>query len=119
MVYRFALPLLITLPLASSAMAVPALVLQTGEAPWPSLPDIGDTARMDPEVVSLVQNQMTAVSEAMASGEPSDPVAQGIVGTAYAELGLAFEANTMWTPAIACYENAFRLIPGEDRLRDP
>ncbi|MCP5022863.1 MAG: tetratricopeptide repeat protein, partial [bacterium] len=47
------------------------------------------------------------------------PVAQGIVGTAYAELGLAFEANTMWTPAIACYENAFRLIPGEDRLRDP
>ncbi len=119
MVYRFALPLLIALPLASPAAAAPAPTLQADQPTWPDLPDIGDTARMDPEVVALVQTQMTAVREAIASGDFADRAAQEKVGLAFSELGLAFEANTMWTPAAACYQNAFRLIPGEDRLRDP
>ena len=116
---RFVLPLVLALPLGAPVLAAPAPSVQAGEIAWPSLPDIGDTTRMDQEVVVLVQARLEAVREAMASGSPTDSTAQGKVGLAYAELGLAFEANTMWTPAVASYQQAFNLIPGEDNLRDP
>ncbi len=115
---RFLLPLVLALPLGTSAAALPAPI-QTEESAWPSLPSIGDTARMDQEVVALVQTRLDAVRKAMESGPASDPDAQNQVGLAYSELGLALEANTMWTPAIVCYRNAFALIQGEDRQRDP
>ncbi|MDF1837044.1 MAG: tetratricopeptide repeat protein [Planctomycetota bacterium] len=115
---RFVLPLLLALPLGTSVAAATAPI-QAEEAAWPTLPDIGDTARMDQEVVSLVQARLDAVRKAMESGVASDAAAQNVVGLAFAELGLAFEANTMWTPAVSSYRHAGVLIQGEDRMRDP
>ncbi|MFT5197976.1 MAG: tetratricopeptide (TPR) repeat protein [Planctomycetota bacterium] len=116
---RFVLPLLLALPLGAPVLAATAPLLLTQEATWPSLPDIGDTARMDQEVVTSVQIRLEEVRKAMATGSPSDPAAQNTTGLAFAELGLAFEANTMWTPAVASYRQAFALIQGEGSMRDP
>ncbi|MEZ5975828.1 MAG: tetratricopeptide repeat protein [Planctomycetota bacterium] len=76
------------------------------------LPDIGKTDRMDPEVVALIHSMEGKVREAEATGDLQ------AVGNAVAELGLAYEANTMWTPASACYATAYALLPEGARFRD-
>ncbi len=78
---------------------------------WPDLPDIGNTERMDQEVVALIQEYVGKVNAAQQG--PRTPESEKAVGEACAQLGLAFEANTMWDPARDCYALAASLIPDE------
>ncbi len=73
------------------------------------------TDRMDPEVLALIGERVAAVeaaNEALAAAE-GEAVAAAVstAGQAHAELGLAYEANTMWTPALATYGHAIALLP--------
>lgn len=103
-------------PLAAQDSPVPAAPA-TGHQ-WPSLPDIGDTSRMDPEVVELVQAQRAEVEQAIADESLQGEEKATAVGMALTRLGLAFEANTMWTPARDVYQGAFDTLPGEGSHRD-
>lgn len=73
------------------------------------------TDRMDPEVVKLIDERVAAVQAAngalgAAEGEAL-AAAVTAAGQAHAELGLAYEANTMWTPALATYGHAIAQLP--------
>jgi tetratricopeptide (TPR) repeat protein len=58
-----------------------------------------DTAKMDASTVEL----LTELAEAVRK-DPSN-------GTAHADLGLAYEANTIWALAERQYDNAVKLLP--------
>ena len=116
---KLTIALTIALFVPTSALALPAQDAGSAagsQTTWPALPEIGDTSRMDPEVVALVQTHQAAVRAAQEQAEGEE--GRRAVGMAYTELGLAFEANTMWTPARDCYQNAYDLIPGEGSHRD-
>ncbi|HRV82917.1 MAG TPA: tetratricopeptide repeat protein, partial [Planctomycetota bacterium] len=110
---KIARSLLVLLALTPAGLAG-VLLRQTPDEPvqWPALPDIGPTDRMDPEVVQLIGQHVAAVEAAEASADAE------AVGKAFAELGLVYEANTMWTPARDCYQLAYDWIPGEGSQRD-
>ena len=105
---KIALPILSLLALSGSqAIAAPFQDEAPATIAWPALPDIGPTDRMDPEVVQVVQQHVDAVVAAQSAG--TDAEAQTAAAKAYAELGLVYEGNTMWKPAISCYRGAYEL----------
>lgn len=69
---------------------------------------IEDPSRMDAEVVATVQRAVEAVEAANAQ-EGDGAVAER--GRAWSTLGIAYEANTMWSLALPCYAEATRLLP--------
>jgi tetratricopeptide (TPR) repeat protein len=77
----------------------------------PSPPIIENTSRMDPEVVATLDRAFQGVLKANlehASATPEDLSARG---QAWSQLGLAYEANTMWSLALGCYAQAISLMP--------
>lgn len=58
-----------------------------------------DTAKMDTSAVELLTELVEAVQK-----DPAN-------GTAHADLGLAYEANTIWALAERQYDNAVKLLP--------
>ena len=60
---------------------------------------IADTARMDAEILALIDEKIAAVKAA-----PGDV-------DAHVELGMTYEANTYWVQAEQCYRNALALMP--------
>lgn len=82
---------------------------QSKELPAP--PQIKDTSRMDPEVVATIARAQDGVLKANAihgGGTKQDLAA---LGHAWSQLGLAFEANTMWIMALPCYRQTITLMP--------
>lgn len=105
---------LLWLAILAAPAAAPAAIAQDGAAPAeeasPQIdigppPDLGDTSAMDPAVVSFVQGKIDAVK-----GEPGNV-------EHWIELGLALEANSMWTPAEAAYGQVIELIPEKTEWR--
>lgn len=80
------------LPLAAAALAGEPLQ----DAPTP--PRISGEG-VDPEVLGLLEALLADVEKA-----PSNP-------DVHAELGLAYEANTLFVPAAQCYRNVLALAP--------
>lgn len=97
--------------------AAPATPVQVQQGPLePAV--LSNTDRMDPEVVALLGERVAAVraaNEAWTSASGDD--ARTAAGAAHAELGLAYEANTMWTPALASYTSAVALLPESPEWR--
>ncbi|MDG1051283.1 MAG: tetratricopeptide repeat protein [Planctomycetota bacterium] len=62
-------------------------------------PTIADTSTMDPGLVRLIEELLADVAANPASAE------------ARAELGLAYEGNTIWSLAEQCYDQSLRLDP--------
>jgi tetratricopeptide (TPR) repeat protein len=67
--------------------------------------ELGDTSALDVEVVEVVRTRMKAVQSA-----PTDARAHG-------SLGLACEANKLWSPAAASFANAAQLEPAQPLWR--
>ena len=113
----FVIPLAIA-PLGSHAFSQEAAAR---ELPAPTV--LVDTSAMDQEVVAVLAQRIEAVEQAnRLAGEASGEglaAAHEAAGQAQAELGLAYEANTMWTPAQECYGHAISLIakPAQWRYR--
>ena len=104
--------------LAQDPPAPPVPQPEAASRDWPALPNIGDTSRMDPAVVALVDTHRLAVRDAIADEATSGDEKAQAVGMAFTQLGLTFEANTMWTPARDAYRSAYETIPGEGSHRD-
>ncbi|MEM9382292.1 MAG: tetratricopeptide repeat protein [Planctomycetota bacterium] len=88
--------------------ALPAPVAQDAAAPAGDVgppPLIRDTSAMDPAVVALIAELVQAIE--------ADPAS----AAARAELGLAYEGNTIWSLAEACYDQALALAPDETQWR--
>lgn len=67
-----------------------------------------DASRMDAEVVATIERAAAAVEAA--NGDASEG-ALALRGQAWSQLGIAYEANTMWSLAEPCYAQAFALLP--------
>ncbi|MEM9801066.1 MAG: tetratricopeptide repeat protein [Planctomycetota bacterium] len=84
-----------------------ALLAATPATAAPQAPDVGapptvgDTSAMDPTLVSLLDELVADVRANPESAEKR------------AELGLAYEGNTIWSLAQVCYEQALQLAPDE------
>lgn len=93
---------------AAGSLATGLLILPASAASGPptgqeELPPVRveDRQAMDPEIAALIAQHVDIVEDDPANGQ------------VHASLGLVYEANTLFTPAIACYRNALALLPGE------
>jgi tetratricopeptide (TPR) repeat protein len=105
--------LALTLP-GSASQDAGAPAAQDADAPV----RLGATDGMDQEVVELVRRVADAVDAARARTDYADDAERRVaLGNAHADLGLAYEANTLWTEALACYRVAARLLPDKPEWR--
>lgn len=83
--------------------------------------ELAGTGNMDPEVVALIAERVAAVKAANEAAKAAQgeavAAARTKAGEAQAELGLAYEGNTMWTPARNAYANASKLMPDKPEWR--
>lgn len=84
---------------ASAAVTASVARWLESARPAPVLSD--QLAYLQPELVSLIEEHVGAVRDS-----PGNP-------RAHATLGLVYEANELWHEALACYEQARALQPGE------
>ena len=63
---------------------------------------------MDAEVVATIGRAIEALESANAN---TSDEAMALRGQAWSQLGIAYEANTMWSLAEPCYAQAFALLP--------
>lgn len=81
-------------------VALGAALPSAGQEPLPPVV-VGDHQAMDPEIAALIAEHVAKVEAAPANGD------------AHADLGLVYEANTLFDAAIRCYENALILLPDQ------
>ncbi|MEM1453485.1 MAG: tetratricopeptide repeat protein [Planctomycetota bacterium] len=89
---------------ASAPAAAPAADSDTSADVGPP-PQIRDTSAMDPAMVALIAELVEAIE--------ADPKS----AAARAELGLAYESNTIWSLAETCYDQSLLLAPDETQWR--
>ncbi len=82
---------------AAVLLAVTPLAPQLQDAPVPV--SVRDQASMDPEIAALIADYL-----ARAQADPSK-------GSVHADLGLVYEANTLFAAAAKSYTNAINLLP--------
>jgi tetratricopeptide (TPR) repeat protein len=77
----------------------------------PTPPIIEDISRMDPEVVATIDRALQGVLKANLEHPDTSPEDHTARGQAWSQMGLAYEANTIWSLALPCYEQAIELLP--------
>jgi tetratricopeptide (TPR) repeat protein len=86
----------------------PAPVPQVDQIAIPAPPAVVD---FDAEVLAHIQGIIKALTDAQAAEYESDLAKVTALGAAWADLGLAYEANTMWSRALPCYDMAIAFLP--------
>ena len=95
--------------LASHALLPLLLGLAASPQDEPTPPiRLEDPSRMDAEVVATIGRAIEALESANADASEE---AVTLRGQAWSQLGIAYEANTMWSLAEPCYAQAFALLP--------
>ncbi|HIG85941.1 MAG TPA: tetratricopeptide repeat protein [Planctomycetes bacterium] len=77
----------------------------------PTPPIIEDISRMDPEVVATLNRALQDVLKANLEHPDESADDRTARGQAWSQMGLAYEANTIWSLALPCYKQAIELLP--------